>query len=397
MPKKLLVLGASRYQMPVILKARSMGLIVLVADNMPSNPGHAEADISFDCDTTDAEGIAALATGEGVSGIIAPATDIALPALALACSRLELPGPGVEAARILTSKTAFRTLQAELRLPSPAFAAFCEPVWPEALDRKGGPWAMKPNMSSGSKGVFKVNGPGEFESLARETLGHSLDRTGILEGWVEGSQHTCEGVAGNGLSSVMITDRETAPPPWAATWGHFSPPSSFSPRSRESLAYSIDTVFSRLDIKDVPFDCDFVVSGPDGPVFILEITPRLGGNSLSSLFAVSMEADIQRYAICHALGLRQDFVPRTNPLNAAVLLFGVVNRGKLRWNRDAAESLAREPWVAGFEMDLPYGAQVEPFANGRCRVGEALIRGDSPATTRERASNFRARLDVRAV
>ncbi|MDR1040207.1 MAG: hypothetical protein LBR80_08600 [Deltaproteobacteria bacterium] len=398
MPRKLLVLGASRYQLPVIRKAREMGLTVLTADNAPSNPGHAEADLAFSCDTTDAEGIASLAASEAVSGIIAPSTDVALPALALACSRLGLPGPGEEAATILTRKASFRALQRELGLPHPPFAAFSGPFWPKGLDPRCGPWAMKPNVSSGSKGVFMADGPEEFGRLAPETLRHSLDGTGVLEAWVKGTQHTCEGILHDGVpEGVMMTDRVTAPPPWAATWGHFSPAIGLSPGLRMSLLSSLRTVFDRLELRQGTFDCDFVAPESGKSCIILEATPRLGGNSLSSLYRTSMKADIERYAVCHAVGLPQDFNPEAVPQDAGVMLFGVLSRGKLSFDREAAANLPKEPWVLSFEMDLPYGAQVEPFANGRCRVGEALITGDSPGTTRKLASIFRARLDVKAV
>jgi formate-dependent phosphoribosylglycinamide formyltransferase (GAR transformylase) len=90
----LLVLAASRYQVTTIIKARAMCLEVISANYVPSTPGHKVADNGYNCDTTDIEAVAPLTEAEMVSGILALAMDVALPALSNTCARLGLPGPG---------------------------------------------------------------------------------------------------------------------------------------------------------------------------------------------------------------------------------------------------------------------------------------------------------------
>jgi biotin carboxylase len=403
MSKKLLVLGASRYQLPIIAKARTMGLQVAVCDNRPDNPGHRLSGVkSFICDTSNSEGVLAIAEREGVEAVIAPATDVAMPSLALCAEKLGLPGPSVEAARTLTRKASFRAFQKELGLPSPDFSVFSEPKWPEDVPRRGGPWAIKPNASSGAKGVFRVVTPDEFLRFVPETLKYSVDRTGVIESWLEGSQHTCEGVLIHGkIRGLMLTDRATAPPPYAATWGHFTPPVGFEQRLEDRLTEQIETVFARLGVTEGPFDCDFVTSDSESfsertPV-ILELSPRLGGNSLSTMYKACMRADIERHAIGYACGSDFPFEPRKVPRCAAVILFGVSSRGRLSWSREDASRISKEQWVMRFEMDYKFGARVEPFINGRNRVGEAIIYGDSPRSLRILADSLRKRLDVKAV
>jgi hypothetical protein len=48
-------------------------------------------------------------------------------------------------------------------------------------------------------------------------------------------------------------------------------------------------------------------------------------------------------------------------------------------------------------MDLPFGAPVEPFVNGRRRAGEALVKADGPEELRRLVAFVRAMLDVKAV
>ena len=78
MSKTLLVLAASTYQVPAIETAKRLGYRVITTDNIPSNPGHSIADASFGEDTTNLDGILALAKSENISGVIAPGTDVAV-------------------------------------------------------------------------------------------------------------------------------------------------------------------------------------------------------------------------------------------------------------------------------------------------------------------------------
>ena len=75
--KTLLVLAASRYQIPIITTAKRLGYRVLTIDNVPDNPGHALADQACFIDTTDIQGVLAVARRERVDGVIAACTDVA--------------------------------------------------------------------------------------------------------------------------------------------------------------------------------------------------------------------------------------------------------------------------------------------------------------------------------
>src|SRR3954466_6107 len=109
--RTLLVLGASLYQLPIITRAKEMGLRVVTADYLPKNPGHALADAFHIVDTTDAEGILRVAREEKIDGVIAACTDVAVPTAAYVAQHLGVRGPSWRASSILCDKIAFRTWQ----------------------------------------------------------------------------------------------------------------------------------------------------------------------------------------------------------------------------------------------------------------------------------------------
>jgi len=394
MSKTLLVLAASLYQLPAIRAAKRLGYRVIVTDNVPANPGHALADASFGCDTTDVPAVLALAERERIDGVLAPATDVAVETAAIVAERLGLPGCPPATARLVTRKQVFREFQRTADLPHPGFhplaaGGACDAAWFD-----GRTWLLKPNRSSGAKGVFMVAAEMEFRRLLPVTQAFSLDRLAVLEEWIPGTQHTCEGVLQDGRAIIaLVTDRETAPPPHAATIGH-RVPSRLPPEVQAAAIAEIAGIFARLGVRDGPFDCDFV-AGPDG-VTVIELTPRLGGNSLSRLLEVALDFDVTAYAVRHACGDAPPPIARTDPRPSAIRILGVKRPGRLFWDATAEAALRREPWLRSLELNVSRGAAVEAFVDGRHRVGEALMVGTTRDEIDERWTDLAQRLRLRA-
>jgi biotin carboxylase len=356
MNKTLLVLAASLNQIPAIETAKRMGYRTITTDNIPENPGHALADSSFGIDTTDVERILALARREHVSGVIAPGTDVAVVTAAHVSEQLRLLGPPVAAACILTQKYQFREFLRRSGFTCPRALQLNEGQVPDDGLFDGRAWLVKPNRSSGSKGIFILSTHEEFLAHVAESRAFSLDHTAVLEEFVNGTQHTCEGVLQGGrIALALVTDRDTAPKPYTATTGHRVP--TRLPGTMQCAALRvIEDGFGRLGISSGPFDCDFVV-GSEG-IVLVEMTPRLGGNSLSSLFKASLDFDLVAYAVAHACG-DSYFIPESReprPTSAAIL--GVENGGCLAWNAAEADALREEDWVKTLILDFPLGTPV---------------------------------------
>ena len=384
----LLVLAAAQYQLPFIHAARHRGYRVLTADNRPDNPGHAFADASFDCDTTDVDAVLALARRESVDGILAAATDVALQSVAAVCDQLRLAGPGVECARQLTGKLSFRRLQHSLGLPHPDFDAAMD-----ACPAIAPPWIVKPNRASGSKGIRIVEDPSELAPALQVAQAESADGQALVEAYLGGHQGTVEGVLANGaIAAYLVTDRLTAQVPQVATRGHRTP-AGFAPEVVADLLDQLQCVFTHLGYRDGPFDCDFLQSG-DRAV-IVEMTPRAGGNSLVQLLAVAAGFDMPGYAVEMALG-RAPLVAPFKIRPAAVEILTVSADGKLQYDEAAAERIRSAPGVQRLSMDKKPGDAVRRFRDGRDRVGELVACADTREILDSRMAAWLQQLDLRA-
>ena len=392
--KTLLVLSASYYQLDAIRAARRLGYRVLTADNRPENLGHKLADQAFSIDTTDKDSILALAKGERIDGVIAPATDVAVPTVAYVSEQLGLPGPSQFCASLLTNKLRFRQFLRDEKLPCPRFVALpCgtaeEIPW---LDEVRG--VLKPLHSSGAKGVFIVCTQEELVEKLPETLQFSANDEALVEEYLPGSQGSVSGVMQQGVAQLaFFFDRHVWTPPYATTRGHRIP-SNLLESQRKTIVQQIEAIFRRCEYLEGPFDCDFVIDG--SRAYILEISPRLGGNSIARLVQSAYGFDFCQYVV--QFGLHE---PLTLPSNLAehahaLELLGVRQDGILHYREEELARLQEEPWLIHLTVDFAPGQSVSAFINSRNRLGEALVSGSSRQDVDSRMQEVLTRLDLQA-
>jgi biotin carboxylase len=373
--KKLIVLGASRYQVDAIQTAQRLGCFVISVDNIPENPGHSIADRSYIVDTTDHVGVLEVARKEDIDGIVVVATDVALPTATYVASRLGLFAPPENVIRNTRSKSALRALQRKNGLAFPRYMPLDSL---SQLDKEffcDSRWVLKPEDSSGSKGIFIVESYSDVEKRWPTTLEFSQAKGAILEEYIDGFQGTCEAVLENGdLSLCFFLDRQTVDPPFTATSGHRMP--TVLPLASQRLVVAeMKKLCAFLGYTDGPIDCDFVLKGRD--VYLLELAPRVGGNSIGRLLKRACDFDITEYAVRYALGERGSLPAQVYTEPVAVIILGVAQSGLLSYRKQAVLDLSECDWVEFFVLDYDPGEQVAAFSNGRNRVGECLIVGDN--------------------
>lgn len=385
------MLAASYYQIEAITRARALGWRVLTTDNRPDNPGHVLADRSFDVDTTDREAVLALAIREGVDGIIAPGTDAALPTAAYVAERLGLPGPGIVAARVACDKVAFREFLRARKLPTPEFLALgVGEVPPGALFTGGQRWVIKPDRSSGSKGVAVVTNPKELARCQAAAQAFSPTGRTVLERYLDGVQGTCEGLLQDGrVLWHCLLDRQTVALPHTATCGHHLP-TRLSPARQAELVTTLEEVWRALGVTNGPFDVDFIVA--DGILYLLELSPRMGGNSISRLVHRACDVDLVEHVLRWVCDASPRWTPPPFPRPTALILLGVEHDGCLDYDAAGFEWLRAEPWVVELRLEVARGTPVRAFIDGRHRVGEAIVCADSREQLEARVKEFRARL-----
>ncbi len=239
-----------------------------------------------------------------------------------------------------------------------------------------------------------VNDLGELNSALPEAFGFSKSGAVVVEEFLSGHQGTCEGWLSAGkIAWHCLLDRQTVPLPFVATNGHRLP-TILLPEEQMRVLDAIGEVWRRLGVTDGPFDCDFVINSE--AVYILELSPRLGGNSISQLVRLAFDFDLVEHAVKWACGDESGPLPVQPPRPSAVIIFGTDRAGALSYQEDQVKRLRQETWVKSLTFDFLPGAPVEPFTDGRRRVGQALIVAETRADLDDRANTIRASLAVMA-
>jgi biotin carboxylase len=367
------VLAATSQQVETIATAKCLGYQVLTVDNRPDNPGHRLSDANYNADTTDREAVLEIARNERIDGIISPCTDVAVPTAAYVAREMGLNGPPLESTRIACSKSEFRRFLRRHGMPVPAFIPFTHGFDPGGSIFQNRRWIMKPDESSGSKGIFIVGSRAEFLERSPATLAFSVNSSGILEQFIDGFQGTCEGFLKRGrMVFRCVLDRQTAAPPYGTTAGH-SIPTRLKQELQQELLGRLDQVWRLLGITDGPFDSDFVATESD--IFLLELSPRLGGNWISPLLKTALGVNLVEHSLRYAVNEDSIIPAETKIIPAAVVIFGVAEDGVLEFDRAKAEELSSEPWIREFSLETDWGAPVEAFVNSRNRLGHAIVVG----------------------
>ena len=195
MKKKILILGGSNFQVPLIQHAKERGLHVITCDYLPENPGHRISDEYYNVSTTDQEAVLALAKKLSIDSVVTFSSEPALQAVAYVANKLGLPGPRLESIIKLTEKDVFRKLLSDrgLRVPRSYVIKSDGPTSeiriPPELTKSNLRYIVKPVDSCGSKGITVVDPDSkQLAKAVQRALEHSKAVRCIIEDYIEGDQ-----------------------------------------------------------------------------------------------------------------------------------------------------------------------------------------------------------------
>ena len=107
--KKLLLLGGSRYLLPVIKAAKNLGIYTITCDYLPDNIAHKYSDQYCNISIIDKEAVLKAAEELKIDGIMSFACDPGVVTAAYVAEKMGLPSCGnFESVSILQNKAKFR-------------------------------------------------------------------------------------------------------------------------------------------------------------------------------------------------------------------------------------------------------------------------------------------------
>lgn len=308
MKKKLLLLGGLFYLKPVIDAAHKLGVHVITCDYIPDNIAHRYSDEYHNVSVIDKEAVLKLARELQIDGIMSFAVDPGVTTAAYVAEKMGLPFAGsYESVKILQNKDLFRDFLTRNGFNVPVSGGYnnLEDALSD-LSRFTFPLIVKPTDSAGSKGVTRIDTKDELEYAFNHAIDNSISGRVIIEEFIEkrGCSSDCDSFSVNGVMTLTTFnsqhfDKDAANPytPSAFSW-----PSDFSKDEETYLATEIQRLVSLLGLKTSIYNIETRV-GINGKPYIMEMSPRGGGNRLAELEAMMSGNDMITAAVQGALGL----------------------------------------------------------------------------------------------
>ena len=305
--KKLMLLGGLRYLLPVIKAAHKLGYYVITCDYLPDNIAHKYSDEYVNVSIVDKDAVLFEARKRNIDGIMSFAVDPGVITAAYVANKMGLPMPGpYESVCILQNKDRFRKFLADNGFNVPKAKGYASKK--EALSDIGEfslPVIVKPTDSAGSKGVVKVDVPEDLEKALDVAFKHSISGHIIVEDFIEkqgcSSDSDCFSVDGQ-LKFVSFSAQRfdtNAPNPY--TPSAYSWPSTFTKGQETELASELQRLLTLLEMRTSIYNIETRI-GTDGKPYIMEVSPRGGGNRLAEMIRYITGVDLITTAVQAAVG-----------------------------------------------------------------------------------------------
>ena len=372
--KRLMVLGAGILQVPVIKKAREMGVFVIAADDDPEAVGLKYADKCIvGKHLFNLEAMLAVARSEEIDGVIHPCSEVAMNTMGYINEKMGLPGIDLQTSLRATNKEKMRRAFERGGAPSPkSFGAVSFDSAVLAARQIEGAIIVKPSRNSGSRGITKLPtgySESELRMAVNRAINESRDRSAMIEQFVDGPEFSVEIIVWNKEVHVLqVTDKKTTEAPYFVELGH-SQPSMFPTETVESVKRAAIMGVIALQVNNCA--CHAEVKVQNGQAYIMEIGARLGGDFISTeLTHLSTGIDMVAAAINVALGEKPNLEPIAKPQGVAIRYF-TPQPGKLVAIEN--EEALKDTQVYDAEIYHKVGDMIPVVKSSLDRIGHVIV------------------------
>ena len=381
--KKLMILGGSRYALPVIEAAHKLGVYVITCDYLPDNIAHKYSDQYCNVSIIDKVAVLKVAEELEIDGIMSFACDPGVVTAAYVAEKMSLPFQcSYRAADILQDKGKFRRFLIENGFNCPNAKRYTDIKEPfNDIDYFNWPVIVKPVDSAGSKGVTRVETPDELKSAIEYALSYSHNGVFIIEDFLtfKGFHSSADPFVVDGklafiTYSDQLFDKEADNPytPAQIIW-----PTSMEQVHQEYLTKEIQRLIDLLHLDTGIYNIETCVGNNDKP-YIMEVSPRGGGCKIAEIQELAfnnsfIENEIRKAINMTLLEMQQsacngywcEFVIHAKPGQSGIFKKLVI------------DPTIKEKYVKVIDLTAHEGYEVKPFTGANMSLGDMFLRFES--------------------
>ncbi len=379
--KKLMLLGGLRYLLPLIEEAHKLGVYVITADYLPDNIAHQYSDEYCNVSIIDKDAVLKAAKNLQIDGILSHAVDPGVTTAAYVAEKMGLPFQcSYKAASILQNKQLFRQFLSENGFNCPNAKGYdsVENALKD-VDFFNWPVIVKPVDSAGSKGVTKVTDVTQLMDAAKFAQSCSISRNFIIEDFLDivGAQSSADIFTVDGklvypAFSDQLFDIKAANPytPAIEIW-----PGTMEQKFQDDLTAQLQHLVTLLEMKTGIYNVESRVC-TNGKAYIMEVSPRGGGNRIAELQDMATGQSLIRAEICKALSLPLDDI--SAPQYDGVWCNYILHSSK----EGILESIDLDSefcskYVRDIGLIVNRGDQIAPFTGANTSLGTLFLRSET--------------------
>lgn len=396
--KRLMLLGGIRYLLPVIKAAHEQGYYVITADYLPDNIAHKYSDEYVNVSIIDKEAVLKVAREKEIDGIMSFGVDPGVIAASYVQNQMGLPSFGpFESVVILQNKDKFRAFLRDNGFNVPWAYGF-DSVEDALLNRTKFtfPLIVKPTDSAGSKGCTRVDDERTLKSALEYAMKYSIGGKIIVEEFIEkrGCSSDTDSYAEDGVlkfvsfSAQRFDDNAINPyTPAAYSW-----PSTFTEDEEAYLTSEIQRLITLLNMKTAVFNIETRV-GRNGKPYIMELTPRGGGNRLCEMLRYATGVDLIT-AITRAMVGDEPGEIKQKPYDGywAEVILHAERSGVFQ---ELTIDPALKPHVIEEDLWVNPGNSVRGFEGANDALGTLVLKFDSKIEQEGQLSSINDRISVK--
>jgi biotin carboxylase len=277
--EKIAIIGASYLQLPLVKKAKTMGIETHCFAWVDGAICKDSADYFYPISILDQEEILEVCKKININGITTIATDMAVPTICYVAEKLKLISNSPKTALIATNKSLMRQAFTLASCNSPKYIV---------LEKESNifinfnfPVIVKPIDRSGSRGVSKIEKKEDLEKAVKNAIEESFSKQAIIEEFIDGHEVSVESISWKGKHHILaITDKTTTGSPNFVELAHHQP-SNLSIEIHNKIKVQTILALNALEIQNGASHAEFKINNI-GEVFVIEVGARMGGDFIGS-------------------------------------------------------------------------------------------------------------------
>lgn len=372
MRKKIVIIGASYLQLPLVKKARELNLETHVFAWESGSVAKNFADHFYSISIIEKEKILAVCKEIKPQAIVSIASDLATVTVNYIAKELKLIGNSILCTQYSRNKYLMRTAFLANGIKTPKFVKInCDRIYD--IEGFKFPLIVKPTDSSGSRGVNKLNSQNQIDDAFVEASKYSTTKEAIIEEYIEGDEISVETISFCGKHYLITaTDKVTTGAPHFVETAHHQP-SKYLEKIEDRIKNLTFQGLDALQIKNGAAHTEIKIT-PKMELFIVEIGARMGGDLIgSNLVELSTGYDFLKGVIEVSLG--EFNTPKKTRNDYSGIFFITPKRTGVV--KGIIDRTGGYPFIIEKDIDVKIGDEAKLLANSLERKGYYIYKNSS--------------------